>query len=87
MEQESSLAIAAEFLGKTVEVVMDRPLGSKHPKHGFVYEANYGYVPGTRSPDGEELEAYFFGVSEPKNEISMRRNALNKLSEFLRTKK
>lgn len=41
---------------------MDRPLGSKHPKHGFVYEVNYGYIDGITAPDGEELDAYFLGV-------------------------
>ena len=54
-----------DFLGSDVEVIMDRPLGTKHPKHGFVYEANYGYVPGTRSPDGEELDAYALGMDRP----------------------
>lgn len=56
---------AKDFLGKEVEVIMDRPLGSKHPKHGFIYEANYGYIPNTKSPDGEELDAYYLGVDEP----------------------
>jgi len=56
---------ARGFLGKEVEVVIDRPLGSKHPKHGFVYEANYGYIPNTKSPDGEELDAYYLGVDKP----------------------
>jgi inorganic pyrophosphatase len=56
---------AKDFLGKEVEVVMDRPLGSKHPKHGFEYEANYGYVPNTISPDGEELDVYFLGTDKP----------------------
>lgn len=54
-----------EYLGKTLEVVMDRPLGSKHPKHGFVYEVNYGYIPDIKSPDGEELDAYYLGFNEP----------------------
>lgn len=44
---------------------MDRPLGSKHPKHGFEYKANYGYIPNTKSPDGEELDAYFLGTNKP----------------------
>ena len=56
---------AKDFLGQKVEVIMDRPLGSKHPKHGFMYEANYGYIPNTKSPDGEELDAYYLGVNEP----------------------
>ncbi len=54
-----------DFLGKEVEVIIDRPLGSKHPKHGFVYEVNYGYVPNTKSPDGEELDAYYLGANKP----------------------
>lgn len=54
-----------DYLGKEVEVTADRPLGSKHPKHGFDYPVNYGYVPGTKMPDGEELDAYFLGVDKP----------------------
>ena len=53
------------FLGQKVNVIIDRPLGSKHPKHGFVYEVNYGYIPNTMSPDGEELDAYVLGVDKP----------------------
>jgi len=56
---------AKDFLGEKVKVVIDRPLGSKHPKHEFMYEANYGYVPNTKSPDGEELDAYYLGIDEP----------------------
>ncbi len=47
-----------EYIGKKVTVEMDRPLGTKHPKHGFIYEVNYGFIPGTVSGDGEELDAY-----------------------------
>ncbi|MFA5185609.1 MAG: inorganic diphosphatase [Patescibacteria group bacterium] len=68
MEQTPDSAtkkLAMEFLGKPVRISIDRPFGSKHPKHGFVYEANYGYVPGTLAPDGEELDAYFLGANEP----------------------
>ncbi len=36
---------AKEFIGKDVEIVIDRALGTKHPKHGFIYTVNYGYVP------------------------------------------
>lgn len=51
-------------MGKHVEVVFDRPLGSAHPKHGFIYEVNYGYIPGVMAADGEELDAYFLGTQE-----------------------
>ena len=33
-------------------------MGSKHPKHGFIYPVNYGFVPGVIGGDGEELDAY-----------------------------
>lgn len=56
---------AAAFLGKTVRVEIDRPLGSKHPQYGLVYPVNYGYVPGVMAPDGEELDVYVLGVFEP----------------------
>lgn len=64
MESES-LKLAREYLGKMVTVTMDRPMGTKHPKHNFIYEVNYGYVENTKAPDGEELDAYFLGVEEP----------------------
>jgi len=54
-----------DYLGKMVMVSIDRALGSKHPKHDFVYELNYGFVPDTVAPDGEELDAYVFGVDTP----------------------
>ena len=54
-----------DFLNKTLKVTIDRPLGSKHPKHGFIYPVNYGYVPNTISGDGEELDAYVLGIYEP----------------------
>lgn len=44
---------------------MDRPLGSLHPEFGFEYPVNYGFVPETSAPDGEELDAYVLGVSMP----------------------
>ena len=53
------------FIGDMVEVKIDRKIGSKHPKHGFIYTVNYGYVPNTVSGDGEELDCYVLGVFEP----------------------
>jgi len=65
MAENLSLNLAKKFLGAEVEVVVDRPLGSRHPQHDLVYQSNYGYVPGTKAPDGEELDAYYLGVSGP----------------------
>ena len=56
---------ANDFIGKIVTVKMDRPLGTKHPKHGFVYPINYGFIPNTISGDGEELDAYVIGPNVP----------------------
>jgi len=56
------------FIGQKVNVVIDRPLGSKHPQHGFVYEVNYGYIPNTKSADGEGLDAYVLGIDKPLTE-------------------
>lgn len=58
------------FLGQKVNVVIDRPLGSKHPKHGFIYEVNYGYIPNTKSSDGEKLDAYILGIGNPISKTS-----------------
>ena len=54
-----------KYLNQIVTVKMDRPLGSKHPNHGFFYPVNYGYIPNTISGDGEELDAYILGEHEP----------------------
>ena len=58
-------ANAKDFLGKEVTVEIDRQLGTRHPKHGFMYMLNYGFIPNTISGDGEELDAYLVGVFEP----------------------
>lgn len=54
-----------DYLNKIVTVNIDRKLGTLHPKHGFMYMLNYGYIPNTKSPDGEELDAYLLGVFDP----------------------
>ena len=57
-----------KYLGQTLKIKIDRPYGSKHPKHGFIYPINYGYVPNTISGDGEELDAYLLGEFKPVDE-------------------
>ena len=54
-----------KFIGQEVEVTIDRPLGSKHPKHGFEYPVNYGFIKGIISGDGEDLDAYVLKVDKP----------------------
>ena len=55
----------AEYIGKIIDIKIDRPFGSKHPKHEFIYPVNYGFIPNTISGDGEELDCYLLGVFEP----------------------
>ncbi len=57
-----------DYLGKKITIKIDRPLGTRHPKHNFIYLLNYGYVPNTISDDGEELDAYLLGVFDPVKE-------------------
>ena len=59
-----------KYIGKIVNLKIDRPLNSKHPKHNFVYPLNYGYIPNTTSGDGEELDAYVLGINEPLTEFT-----------------
>ena len=56
---------SSTYLGQSVTVHIDRPLGSLHPKWNFEYEVNYGYIPDTLSGDGEELDAYVLGIYTP----------------------
>lgn len=61
-------APTTNYLYNLVWVQIDRPLGSKHPKHGFEYPVNYGFLPYTVSGDGEELDAYVLMIDEPLKE-------------------
>ena len=59
------------YLGKTVKIVIDRPLGSSHPKFPeLIYPVNYGYIPGTVGGDGEEIDVYLLGVNKPVSEYT-----------------
>lgn len=61
-----------DYIGEVVTIEIDRPMGSLHPEHGFIYPVNYGFVPGTISPDGRELDAYVLGVFDPLDEFTGR---------------
>ena len=59
------------LIGKIVTVIVDRPLGSVHPKHeDIIYPINYGCIPGVMAPDGEEQDVYILGVSQPVKEFT-----------------
>ena len=60
---------ASKYIGKEINVIIDRPLGSSHPNYPeSIYMVNYGYVPNTLSGDGEELDCYILGEYKPLKE-------------------
>ena len=59
---------ALSFLGQTVSIVIDRPIGYDH--NGIIYPVNYGYLPGILAADGEEQDVYLLGVDHPVSEYT-----------------
>ena len=55
------------YLGQTVTIEIDRPIGYIHRKgeKTLVYPINYGYIPGVLGGDGEELDVFLLGVDHP----------------------
>ena len=57
------------LIGKKVQVLMDRPIGTEHPKHpGIIYSINYGYIDGLLGGDGEEQDVYILDTDAPLKE-------------------
>ena len=74
MEEESAYLtdrqrreLVRAYMGKTVEVIIDRPIGYIHHVKGITlhYTVNYGYLPGVMGGDGEEQDVYVLGIAEP----------------------
>lgn len=67
MTFEERKAQVAYYLGKTVDICIDRPIGYVHEKgsYSLVYPINYGYIPNVLGGDGEELDVYVLGIDEP----------------------
>ena len=55
------------YLGRSVTIGIDRPLGYVHHKgeKTLVYPINYGYIPDVLGGDGEELDVFLLGVDTP----------------------
>lgn len=61
----------SNLIGKQVTGIIDRPLGSAHPrKSNMIYPINYGYVNGVIAGDGAEQDVYVLGSYEPLKEFS-----------------
>ena len=62
-----------DWAGRTVDVVIDRPMGTTHLGHSdIVYPINYGYIPGIMAPDGHSIDAYVLGANHPLRRCSAR---------------
>ena len=59
--------IITDNMGKSVRVIVDRPIGYRHGE--IVYPINYGYIPGILAGDGDEQDAYILGIDEPLTEF------------------
>ena len=64
---EERNALIDSLMGKTVDIVIDRPIGHTHVTKGITlhYTINYGYLPGILGGDGEEQDVYILGVDIP----------------------
>ena len=66
-----SLIYEGKIMNSNVKVIVDRPLGSYHPKYKeMYYPVNYGFIEGIIAPDGEEQDAYILGVDEAIKEFN-----------------
>ncbi len=67
LSPEQREALIQEYLGKTVTVTVDRPIGFQHVTKGIHlhYTVNYGFLPGVTGGDGEEQDVYILGAAEP----------------------
>ena len=74
MTQRERRALVEGYLGKLVRIGIDRPIGYVHVKgeKTLVYPINYGYIPGVLGGDGEELDVYLLGVTEPVQSYTCR---------------
>ena len=74
MTAEERVALVKSYLGKTVTIGIDRPIGYVHHKkeYDLVYPINYGYIPNVLGGDGEELDVYLMGVDTPVEEYTCR---------------
>ena len=72
MTFEERKALVKSYLGKTVNIKIDRPIGYVHKKENYslTYPINYGYIPGVIGGDGEELDVYLLGVNVPVTEYN-----------------
>lgn len=70
--REALKELERSWLGKSVRIGIDRPIGYVHVKgeKTLHYPINYGYIPDVLGGDGEELDVYLLGVDTPVTEYT-----------------
>ena len=54
------------LIGKEIDVIIDRPIGTTHPKYkDMIYLVNYGYIDGFYGGDNEYQDVYILGEDKP----------------------
>lgn len=69
-DREKNRSDLSKYLGQTMTMVVDRPIGYVHK--GIRYPVNYGYIPGTLACDGEPQDVYLLGVGIPMGSFTGR---------------
>ena len=74
LTSEERETLIRQYLGKTVTVTVDRPVGFHHVTKGIHldYTVNYGFLPGVIGGDGEEQDVYILGIAEPLKDFTGR---------------
>lgn len=50
---------------KTNAIILDRPKGTRHPRHpDMIYPLDYGYIEGTSASDGDGIDVWFGSLGE-----------------------
>ena len=72
LSAEEREALITRYLGQTVTVTVDRPVGFHHVTKGIHldYTINYGFLPGVIGGDGEEQDVYILGIAEPLKQFT-----------------
>ncbi len=64
------MSYSEKYLWKEVKIKIDRPIWTKHKDFWRFYELNYWFIPNTKVPDLEEIDAYLLWIDYPLEEFS-----------------
>ena len=64
---DSDFWLAVDQLVEASTLIIDRPKGSPHPRHGsWRYPLDYGYLAETRAPDGDGIDFWRGSLAEAR---------------------